>query len=225
VSKTIRVYLLVAIVAVIGLYVGFVAMDPSQPVIGIGIAVIAALIGVFLLRQTSSDDDEFFEAPDEADTAPRASAAATDTLATWEPAEGLATWEPSEGLATWEPPEAAEAELEPPEPLEPVGAFAEEEPLDALDLEEIEHIDEFVEAEAEQHAPSFTEVDEVEVEADSGLRSSVIEEIEAVQNDDDILKASHATELSVTAPAAAGGDNSELAKLLAKVQSRLAAYE
>lgn len=46
---------------------------------------------------------------------------------------------------------------------------------------------------------------------------------ENVSSADDIMAASQATELTVVAPAAA--DNSELAKLLAKVQARLAAYE
>jgi hypothetical protein len=45
---------------------------------------------------------------------------------------------------------------------------------------------------------------------------------EAVSSPDDIMAASQATELSV---ATAADDNSELAKLLAKVQQRLAAYE
>jgi hypothetical protein len=44
---------------------------------------------------------------------------------------------------------------------------------------------------------------------------------EAVSSADDIMAASHATELQVNAD----GENSELAKLLAKVQARLAAYE
>lgn len=51
---------------------------------------------------------------------------------------------------------------------------------------------------------------------------------EDVESADDIMAASHATELSVVKePAAAGGpgENSELAKLLAKVQARLSAYE
>ena len=47
---------------------------------------------------------------------------------------------------------------------------------------------------------------------------------ENVESADDIMAASQATELHVE-DEDAGGDNSELAKLLAKVQSRLAAYE
>jgi hypothetical protein len=45
---------------------------------------------------------------------------------------------------------------------------------------------------------------------------------EAVSSPDDIIAASHATELAGDGPAV---DNSELARLLAKVQARLAAYE
>ena len=58
----------------------------------------------------------------------------------------------------------------------------------------------------------------------SGLFSVASPIDENVESADDIMAASQATELHVE-DEDAGGDNSELAKLLAKVQSRLAAYE
>src|SRR5262249_137554 len=98
------------------------------------------------------------------------------------------------------------------------------EELDLLDLEELEHIDEFVEAESAARddafeasfedtfaEPAFEDtfaepeveepVEEPVVESTGGSlfgRASVaqIEEMEDVHSDDDIMKASHATELS-----------------------------
>lgn len=59
--------------------------------------------------------------------------------------------------------------------------------------------------------------------ATSTFESSFLAPInEEVSSPDDIMAASQATELSI---ATAADDNSELAKLLAKVQQRLAAYE
>ncbi len=58
----------------------------------------------------------------------------------------------------------------------------------------------------------------------SGLFSVASPIDENVESADDIMAASQATELHVEEEDT-GGDNSELAKLLAKVQSRLAAYE
>lgn len=223
-SKTIRVYLVVAVVAVIGLFVGVQVL--SSPLVGVLIAVIALIAGVYFLRRESADQGDFFETPaDEPEDTTESPRASTATAT----AEPLATWEPTEGLATWTPPEEDEAPAASTTFVE-----EDEEPLDVLDLEELEHIDEFVEAEAaEQAEPDIAifedeEEEEVVEEPEPELvgadhASTVIEEIEDVHSDDDIMKASHATELSVTAPEAA--DNSELAKLLAKVQSRLAAYE
>lgn len=221
-SKTIRVYLTVAVLAVIGLFVGIKVLE--MPAVGIGIAALAAVGGLVLLRRESVDESDFLATPDESEVETHAS---TST----ETAEPLATWEPSEGLATWTPP--SESEYTPT--LVEEEAEPEEEPLDLLDLEELEHIDEFVEAEAAEQAEAEAEAEfaldeeaitesvvEEEVELEEAHPAN-IDEIEDVHSDDDIMKASHATELSVTAPQAA--DNSELAKLLAKVQSRLAAYE
>ena len=204
-----------AVLAVIGLFLGVRVIE--QPLVGVGIAVLALLGGLYLLRRESADEGDFFEAPIEEAEEP-GEGAFTQTAT----AEPLAAWEPTDGLATWSPPEESG---EPDILVEEVEVLEDEEPLDLLDLEELEHIDEFVEAEAAEQAEATFEgaIEEEEPAQGEAAHAPVIEEIEDVHSDDDIMKASAATELSVTAPEAS--DNSELAKLLAKVQSRLAAYE
>lgn len=222
-SKTIRVYLVVAVLAVVGLYVGVKVLENN--LVGILIAAIALIGGVYLLRRETEDEGDFFSTPTK--TEEREAEAFEEEAETTGPAgrtaEPLATWEPE--LQPWSPPEA-----DSPMVIEQETVVEEE--LDVLDLEELERIDEFVEAEAEAAALEETEaaareepIDQVEDEEALGVGAPVIDEIEDVHSDDDIMKASHATELSVTGAAAGGSDNSELAKLLAKVQSRLAAYE
>jgi hypothetical protein len=100
-------------------------------------------------------------------------------------------------------------------------------PLDALDgLEEVDVVAEVERIDARGTAPGQPADDlrPVGVEDRVGSNKRVVSPInENVASADDIMAASQATELTVVAPAAA--DNSELAKLLAKVQARLAAYE
>ncbi|WP_208028478.1 hypothetical protein [Rhabdothermincola sediminis] len=111
-------------------------------------------------------------------------------------------------------------------------------PLDALDrLDEVDVVAEVERIEArgalldeftEDLQPVSTEdLQPVSIQdrvGNDGLASPVVSPInENVSSADDIMAASQATELTVVAPAAT--DNSELAKLLAKVQARLAAYE
>jgi hypothetical protein len=93
--------------------------------------------------------------------------------------------------------------------------------VDSNPLDELRRLDE-VDVIAE-----FERLETQETLAEPDLESpvSLIDELtpinEDVSSDDDILAASQATELQV----AAEGENTELAKLLAKVQARLAAYE
>lgn len=103
-------------------------------------------------------------------------------------------------------------------------------PLDALDrLDEVDVVAEVERIEARGALlDEFTEdLQPVSIQdrvGNDALASPVVSPInENVSSADDIMAASQATELTVVAPAAA--DNSELAKLLAKVQARLAAYE
>jgi hypothetical protein len=254
-SKTVRVYIVVAVLAAVGLFVGVQVVGSA--LVGIVIAVVAAVGGLYLLNRETSDGDGFFSAPkdrvaddddeevddvDDDEPAPPRSTPKASTAT----AQPLATWE-GEGLTPWTPPEA-EAEA------------ADEIELDASDLEELDRIDDFFdsEPEAETRTEELSDVDldelldtesapEDEYDAfdpdafsKSSFRDSLVPadeidehddddmfddlaELEDVHTDDDIMKASDATSLEVTG--AAGGDNSELAKLLAKVQSRLAAYE
>jgi hypothetical protein len=152
---------------------------------------------------------------------------------------GLPTWSPS-GLDTWTPPAEKDepAAIEPPAAKEEAPAASEwdswdddwdgatvvededaedENPLAALDrLDEIDPI-------AEVERLEGLSDEEKTPPKKSGFSFSsappVINE-ESIETADDIMAASEAMELHVEA----GGD-SELAKLLAKVQARLSAYE
>jgi hypothetical protein len=91
---------------------------------------------------------------------------------------------------------------------------ADSNPLD--ELSRLDEVDVIAEFERLETSDTF---------AEPQVGSPILDELsspinEAVSTDDDILAASQATELQVT-----DGENSELAKLLAKVQARLAAYE
>jgi hypothetical protein len=271
-SKTVRVYIVVAVLAVVGLYIGVQVLE--QPLVGVLIAAIAVIGGLYLLNRESNDGDGFFSTPDsrgdddddDVDDAPepprRAPRSSTAT------AEPLATWE-GEGLTPWTPPETtSDAEIEVVHEEE-----EEEFQLDAVDLEELDHIDDFLETETSAEPETVDEFDELDLDellepesepepvddfdafstdsfsTDSFSTDSLstdtltdelathdevdesdemlaeLHELEDVHTSDDIMKASEATSLEHTGAAAGGADNSELAKLLAKVQSRLAAYE
>jgi hypothetical protein len=100
-------------------------------------------------------------------------------------------------------------------------------PLDEIKaLDDVDVIAEFERLEARETLaePEF-EVESLAPPADAS--TDVLDELaipinEDVSSADDILAASQATELHMTED---NGENSELAKLLAKVQARLAAYE
>lgn len=161
--------------------------------------------------------------------------------------EGLPTW--GGGLDTWTPP-AEEAEVAEEAPANNWDTWDNnwsgddadtltldtENPLDNLDqLDDIDPIAEVERIDAGEDSISFDEFEEewsvtddagtdtVEDTASEGAFSfgsapPIINE--DVTSADDIMAASHATELDEEAT-----DDSELAKLLAKVQARLAAYE
>jgi hypothetical protein len=97
------------------------------------------------------------------------------------------------------------------------GVASDTNPLDELKrLDEVDVIAEF----------ERLETHDTLTEPELAVEAPILDELavpinEDVSSADDILAASQATELQVTAD----GENSELAKLLAKVQARLAAYE
>jgi hypothetical protein len=100
---------------------------------------------------------------------------------------------------------------------DPLGSLDTAEELDSFELDEFEDEFDLGEPEPPKAAP-----------AKSGGFSfssapAVINE-EEIKTADDIMAASHATELELPAAEGADGD-SELARLLAKVQARLSAYE
>jgi hypothetical protein len=252
------VYIVVAVLAAVGLYVGVQVLE--NPLAGVLIAALCVLGGLYLLNRETADGDGFFSTPearrtseiddDDDDDDDKRQAPPSRPRASTATAEPLATWE-GEGLAAWTPPETdekADDEIE----------------LDAEDLAELDHIDDFFDRERDRRprvvedqpepAEEITDLDLDELlDSDSGsdefdafdpdafskdrdLDEDVaehddlgmfdeIQQIEDVHSDDDIMKASEATSLEHTGAAGGGGDNSELAKLLAKVQSRLAAYE
>ena len=199
-------------------------------IIAAGIVLIVGLIGIFVLTKRgggSSTSDEYeyeYEDADEGD-APAASTGGSSTGS----GGGLPTWS-AEPLATWSPPEDGADEPEP--------AYASfDDDLDTSTFDELASFDD-VDAVAEVDTyetitddgtdVEYEEVVEAEVEPEpvkTSLFSAPAPIREDVHSDEEILEASHATELHVPDAGAGGGDNAELAKLLAKVQSRLAAYE
>lgn len=191
------------------------------------VVAVVGLIAVFALQKLGgggSEEEETYLDTSLADEAPAASSGGAA-------GGGLPTWSP-EPLATWSPPEDAGA-------AEEITFTSLDEADDELDTSTFDELASFDDLDA------VAEVDTYEVAADSGTDVEYEETVEAeveaepvrtslfsapapiredVSSADDILEASHATELHIgDEPGAA--DNSELAKLLAKVQSRLAAYE
>jgi hypothetical protein len=158
-------------------------------------------------------------------------------------AGGLPTWSPA-GLDTWNAPTPAptaepQPELRPTDPADPDrpatgsawdawqdydrGPVAEdyddENPLAALDrLDDIDPVAEVERLEGLGSEPASAGAPSKNDFSFSGAPRSINEA--AVQTADDVMAASEATELHVN-----DGQDSELARLLAKVQARLASYE
>ncbi len=190
-------------------------------IIAAGLVLIVGLVGVFVLMKRGgggTSDDEYEYEDDDEQEAPSSSATGTGG--------GLPTWS-AEPLATWSPPEdGSDEEAEP--------AYASfDDDLDTSTFDELAAFDD-VDAIAEVDTyetvtddgtdVEYEEVVEAEVEPEpvkTSLFSAPAPIREDLNSDEEILEASHATELHV----ADSGENTELAKLLAKVQSRLAAYE
>jgi hypothetical protein len=200
---------------------GVVVAIVGNRVIGLIVVVAALVLGFIAVRQGSSERAGFLEP--ESDEDYDVGAGTTTTFA--EPVEALPTWQP-EPLATWSPPEELVATE-----VEALPSFEEFESLRSMDsmdegefMTEVERLDELAEDGGFEEFEYETEVEEPAPAKSGSLFSAPapIREIEDVHSDEDILRASAATSLNV---APASGGNTELAKLLAKVQSRLAAYE
>jgi hypothetical protein len=211
----------------------------GEPMFGAAVLVLG-MLGIAVLREKQDGDEHPISSNDgksKLDQAMESAAPRADATpaASAGPATGLPTWSP--GTVERTPPPAApqpepfafHTPVEPPAELRtpaPAPAwdtwrefdggtvadeYDEQNPLGALDrLDEIDPI---------------AEVERIEGLGASSPRAAfsfsagpTIDE-QSVRTDDDIMAASQATELHVD------GADSELARLLAKVQARLAAYE
>ena len=203
---------------------------------GVGVLIVGVLAAVVILRRTADvapsgrtrrkKDDSFLEASI-GGLEVKEPITDSPTLQPWSPPEGLQPWSPPDDLAPEAPAEGdlVDELVEPQELVErPTGSSSWEDAGLAAAIADVDVIAEVERIEAREFGG--VDVDEVEVEevdADpqpsTGLFSVPAPINEDVQSDDEIMAASQATELTVAE------DNSELAKLLAKVQARLAAYE
>ncbi len=213
-----------------------------------GLVVCAlGLIGAFVaLRVSKPDtDDPFAEARSEADDQQVGNLSTDQTLAPWSPEGGLNAWTPPVSLTGLPdaPPLAPGAPIQAPEDEpapEPTSTWSNEwsnddsswdsaytaeaapstdtNPLDELQgLDNLDPIAEVerIEARSTEEPPAPT------TEAPfsfGGVSAPTVNE--DVAGADDIMAASQATELHL-----ADGEQTELQKLLAKVQIRLSAYE
>jgi len=222
----------IAVVVVLGA-VGYLF---GGPIVALG-GLVVGVLGVMVVLQRTADAPE---APVAKERKPRRDRSGTDRLS--EIGGGAA----APLLPTWSPP-AEEVEPEPApttnwdDGWNPSGdewssndSFSNEgavdlEPNPLDEISSLEDIDVIAEVERFEVSSLVEDpvVDEIEV-VEFGRESTELPVLEhypineEVSTADDIMAASQATELTVNESA---GENAELAKLLAKVQARLAAYE
>ena len=208
--------------------------------------MLAGIAGAILaLRFLHTEDDPFADARTAADEAQVGNITPSQPLAPWSPDGGLGAWTPPVSYAPLPdapaapPPVEAEPEVvaepsawsdswsnddnwssAPTTTWEPTaGSSTDTNPLDELQgLDTLDPIAEVerIEARADQVEPAPAE------ESFSTFSFSNVAPVnEAVTDADDIMAASQATELHLTS----SGEQTELQKLLAKVQIRLSAYE
>ena len=228
-SRESKVLAVVAGLAVVGL---IIAIAVSMTV-GLVVVIVALLGAVGALRLLQPDtSDPFAEARSEADESNTGTLTPNDPLTPWSPDGALSAWTPPAEVV---PPDPSPTDIMPPaEPVsppqpapEPATSYdsstwdspttwdteparaAESNPLD--DLVGLEALDPIAEVERIEGraaaAPSLIDFHGGQVNED-------------VSGADDIMAASQATELNL-----ADGEQTELQKLLAKVQIRLSAYE
>jgi hypothetical protein len=241
VAKHAKVIIAVLVVVILSVLMAL----SEEPMFGAAVLVLG-MLGIAVLREKQDGDTHEEPAPNPQDgktkldqavesAAPRAETAPAPSA----PSAGLPTWSPSTFDRTM-PPEAPAAPAAPEPfafrtPAEPAatpapaakpawdtwrefdgGTVADEydvqNPL--ADLDRLDEIDPIAEVERLEGLGSGAPRS-----AFSFSSAPTIDE-QAVRTDDDIMAASQATELQV-----GEGADSELARLLAKVQARLAAYE
>jgi hypothetical protein len=191
------------------------------PIVAVGVLVVGGLLAAVAARRLadrggSSTLDTLRDA-----TAP-------DTAVPLEP------WSPPEPLQPWRPPEPVE--MTEPGWDDGVGWDDRDVAVDTNPLDELDRLEDLdVVAEVERLEATTFDEEIWETDLDAAGRDghgaatttsafTVHRVNEDVHSAEDIMAASHATELSFSG-GSGGGENSELAKLLAKVQARLAAYE
>jgi hypothetical protein len=245
VAKYAKVIIASAVVTLLSLLLAWA----EAPLVGVGVFVVG-MLGVAVLHQRQADAGG--PAPDEGKTkldraledrgaAPPASGPAPAAPAA-APGGGLPTWSPTARPADpFAPPETAGGEpaaAAPPTDIAPLAErpargsawhawqeldsgpaedFDEDNPL--ADLDRLDEIDPIAEVERLEGISSSAAVMTSPGDFSFSSAPTPINEA-AVKSSDDIMAASQATELNV-----AEGEDSELARLLAKVQQRLAAYE
>jgi hypothetical protein len=238
VNRESQVLIGVGALAAIGLLIAIVA---ESPLLGVAVIAIGLIGGIVYLRATRPDQsDPFADARSEADETNVGNLTPNEPLTAWAPDGGLGAWTPPAGLAppvappaapveptyaplpepstnwddtswgdsvTWEAPQHAA-------PAEPSAIDAN--PLnDLIGLESMDPIAEVERIEERESLP-YEPVNFDHMELD--VHGNPVNE--AVKGADDIMAASQATELHL-----ADGEQTELQKLLAKVQIRLSAYE
>ncbi len=233
--------------AVLGV-LGVLLIVSGNAAVGAGALVLAVAGAVFLMRSGGGSDD-FLEAPERRPARTKTKVAEPEEAEEeWEPvaaddddAAPLPSWGGGEPLAAWTPPEDEAEEEEAEEEWYEEAAvdefgdltFEEEEEAEAEEYEPLPtfEFEPLAEPEEEAIELDFEPLPEPEPEPEpvaeapkafSFGNNSLIKEIEDVHTADDIMKSSAATELALSSDK---GDNSELARLLAKVQNRLAAYD
>jgi hypothetical protein len=194
---------------------------------------VVGLVGVAALHKQGTEDEVDTGGKSKLDRALEdrvtPSGPATPAAPTAPASEGLPTWRPTGGPSTPATPiPRREPAADVPEPATPswdtwqdrgpTEELDEENPLS--DLDRLDEIDPIAEVERIEGRTASGAV--ASSPAGSFSFSSTPQPINeaAVQTPDDVMAASEAVELHV-----ADGEDSELARLLAKVQQRLAAYE
>jgi hypothetical protein len=234
-----------------GVVLGFLVALSWNMTAGLFVMLAGIAGAILALRFLHTDDDPFADARSAADEAQVGNITPSQPLAPWSPDGGLDAWTPPVSYAPLPDapaPPPAPVEVAPeavPEPSawsdtwsnddnwssaptttwEPTASSSTDtNPLDELQgLDTLDPIAEVerIEARADQVEPAPAE------ETFSTFSFSNVAPVnEAVTDAEDIMAASQATELHLT-PAApsASGEQTELQKLLAKVQIRLSAYE
>ena len=250
-SRESKVLIGVGAVAVLGLILA-VAVSTTFGLFVILAAIAGGILSFRFIKE--DDDDPFADARSEADETQVGNITPSQPLAPWSPEGGLNAWTPPVTFTSLPdaPPAPSAPDLPPPsaptfDPAEPAPAWSDDwssgdswnsstttwdappsstetNPLDELQgfdsldpIAEVERIENRA-ADDSYAPPEPAPAEETFTGFSFGNAPPVVNE--EVTGADDIMAASQATELHLAA-----GEQTELQKLLAKVQIRLSAYE